>query len=152
MIVLNVINWLIFLTKKLYSHGDRNQNFKYLNKFCSLKFTVLFRHMSRDNLLQQKHIRLDCCCWGVKQVAWELYMIPLDYYLFIYSFTHALVNDIFSSADYIAQNDRMNNELQRMGMEVIVAWFEILSLHLSDANNEPPDMMQECYQCKYYIN
>jgi hypothetical protein len=55
-------------------------------------------------------------------------------YLFIYS----LFNDAFIISDYIASNERMivNNELESMWKEAVMAQFKVLSRHLPGGTDE----------------
>jgi hypothetical protein len=57
-----------------------------------------------------------------------------EFILFIYN----LFNDAFSSTDYILSNERMtvNNELERMWKEAVVAQFKVLSQHLLGGGTE----------------
>jgi hypothetical protein len=62
-------------------------------------------------------------------------------FVFIYLFIYSLFNDAFSISDYIASNKRMivNNELERMWKETVVAQFKVLSRHLpggTEGNHE----------------
>jgi hypothetical protein len=59
----------------------------------------------------------------------------------IYLFVCGLFNNAVSSSDYIASNNMMVNELERIWKEAVMVYFKLLSWHLrggTEENNENP--------------